>query len=70
MIVNFGIGLENGSRYQWNPIDQPVPVEVQLSLSLPLSFSLSLSLSLSLTLFLAGAARSAAPLLRGDLVDG
>ena len=30
MIVNFGISLENGSHYPWNPIDQPVPVEVQL----------------------------------------
>ena len=30
MIVNFGIGLENGSHYPWNPIDTPVPVEVQL----------------------------------------
>ena len=30
MIVNFGIGLENGSHYQWNPIDKPVPVEVQV----------------------------------------
>lgn len=30
MIVNFGIGLENGSHYQWNPIDRPVPVEVQI----------------------------------------
>ena len=47
MIVNFGIGLENGSRYQWNPIDQPVPVEVQLEvrrLSHPQTQFLSLSL--------------------------
>ena len=30
MIVNFGIGLENGSRYTWDPRNSPVPVEVQL----------------------------------------
>jgi iduronate 2-sulfatase len=30
MIVNFGIGLENGSHYQWDPRDKPVPVAVQL----------------------------------------
>ena len=30
MIVNFGIGLENGSRFPWDPRNNPVPVEVQL----------------------------------------
>jgi hypothetical protein len=24
------VGSENGSHYQWNPIDKPVPVEVQI----------------------------------------
>merc|ERR1719460_2776016 len=31
MIVNFGIGLENGTRYKWDPQHAPVPVEVQLA---------------------------------------
>jgi arylsulfatase A-like enzyme len=31
MIVNFGIGLENGSHYPWDPRSMPVPVEVQLA---------------------------------------
>jgi hypothetical protein len=33
MIVNFGIGLTNGSHYTWDPRNQPVPVEVQLEVS-------------------------------------
>ena len=31
MIVNFGIGLENGTSYKWDPRNAPVPVEVQLA---------------------------------------
>ena len=30
-IVNFGIGLENGTRYRWDPKAQAVPAEVQLA---------------------------------------
>ena len=29
-IINFRIGLENGTQYAWNPKEHPVPVEVQL----------------------------------------
>ena len=30
-IINFGIGLTNGTRYPWDPQHNPVPVEVQLA---------------------------------------
>ena len=30
MIVDFGIGLENGTRYTWSPDNDPVPVDVAL----------------------------------------
>lgn len=29
-IVDFGIGLENGTRYTWSPDNDPVPVDVAL----------------------------------------
>jgi hypothetical protein len=30
MIVDFGIGLENGTRFTWSPDNDPVPVDVAL----------------------------------------
>ena len=29
-IINFGIGVQNGTRYTWDPKTKPVPVDVEI----------------------------------------